>query len=584
MFIRSILEPLRRAMPLDDPRAWYPRDRFGGTISGVDRYISPEEALYCSVVYACATTIANTAAMLPCYMRKELPRGGSVYADTVRRKRPTFRMLNKRRNTEQTRFEHEQTTMLHKVLWGDSYSEIMWNGNGEPIELWHLHPNRMRMERDPQSKKIIYRYRLISGQEKIFKAGQIHHRRNISTNGYTGMPISEAAANAINLCRAIEEYNCRFFEHDASPPGALVTDKLLGTKARDELREAWDKGHKGLKNAHKVAILDGGLKWESFAQTNRDAEMNDTNRRVIEDILRYFHMQAHKVGILDRSTNNNIEQQAREFLQDTMAPHLTDTEQRMEMDFLLIEEDQDQFFIEHDLDYFDRYADFETRSTGISTLIFCGVLSPNEGRERSNMNLNPVPEGDVRLQPLSHGPLGTKPQDAKAATVRELPLRRQQRRALPPPPAEQVDAEEWRDISPTIDNARDVFMPLIQDACTRIMSREGAAVRKSLPKKANAQEAREWLKDFYEDHRKFSEKTLEPVMVACGRALDVDTKSQLAPLVERAARISTEQVLKLYEGRSEVAPDFENLAKTWLEVRSEKLAGEIFQAICNDFN
>src|SRR6202008_918350 len=94
---------------------------------------------------------------------------------------------------------------------------------------------------------------------------------------------------------------------------------------------------RGSQNAGKTVVLEEGLAVTPIGFPPEDAQFLEARLNQHRLIYGAYGIPAHKVGDLGRSTNNNIEHQALEFVQDGGVPWLVNAEQ--EFSTQLIEED-----------------------------------------------------------------------------------------------------------------------------------------------------------------------------------------------------------------------------------------------------
>ena len=109
------------------------------------------------------------------------------------------------------------------------------------------------------------------------------------------------------------------------------------------------------------------------------------------------------VGILDKATFSNIEQQSTEYVVYTLAPYITGIEQAAGRD-LLFGEDQAEYFVEFNVAGLLR-GDFKTRMQGYAWGRQWGWLSANDVRRLENQP-SIGPGGDLYLTPLNMSPTG----------------------------------------------------------------------------------------------------------------------------------------------------------------------------------
>jgi HK97 family phage portal protein len=119
---------------------------------------------------------------------------------------------------------------------------------------------------------------------------------------------------------------------------------VLEKPAGDLLRAQWEQKFKGAKNAKKIAIFDGGMEWVQTGMDNTDAQYLEARKFQNQQIYSMYRMPPHKVGELERSTNNNIEHQALEYVTDCLMSELVSWEQTLARDLLTAKERQEYFF------------------------------------------------------------------------------------------------------------------------------------------------------------------------------------------------------------------------------------------------
>jgi HK97 family phage portal protein len=112
-------------------------------------------------------------------------------------------------------------------------------------------------------------------------------------------------------------------------------------------------------------------------------------------------MPMHKIEALERSTNNNIEQQALEFVTDTLLPWLVRWESFINFK-LFTEKERKVYYVKFNVDGLLR-GDEAARSSFYRTLWYIGAISPNEIREKENWN--PYEGGDAYYVPKNMVPV-----------------------------------------------------------------------------------------------------------------------------------------------------------------------------------
>jgi HK97 family phage portal protein len=186
---------------------------------------------------------------------------------------------------------------------------------------------------------------------------------------------------------AIIEHGARFFANGATLGGYLQHPGTLSDKAKKSLQEWWEAEHRGLSNAHRTAILEEGMTYSQSGATMVDAQYLETMKFTIEDIARIYGVPLHKLASLSDQTNNNIEQQARDYVDSCLGPLTSNWQQEMEFS-LLSPRDRDKYCMIFKLRHLLR-GDMAAQATFYGALTDRGDMTQNEVRE--DLEMNPLP-------------------------------------------------------------------------------------------------------------------------------------------------------------------------------------------------
>jgi HK97 family phage portal protein len=410
---------------------------------------------------------------------------------------PVYPLLRRRPNAYQTAIRWRQLGMRHVLLRGNYYS-LITTSTRRIRELLPLNPDRMRvvlLDADEaaggssdfgrgypdslagtRSVRRGYLYRFPEGETVAFTQDEILHIMGASLDGITGCSVIEYARESVGRSTAEEQYNARFWSQGAALKGALVTDNRLTKEAREANKAAWQEAQHGWWNAHKVAMLEGGLKWTQIGVSARDAQYLEGRQFSVSDIARYFGVPPHMIGDVEKSTSwgTGIEQQTIGFLVTTMEPWFTLWEQEIDRQLLY---DDDTYFCEFLRDAMLR-ADLAARTASHRQYVDGGIMSVNE--VRAQLNLNPV-DGEEYEKPLRAQNIGGG--GNPATTSKD-----------PPPAAGEATTQEAGTVEA---RARGVVLR----AATRMVKRECVALLRWAERyAANPIGWREWVADFYGKH------------------------------------------------------------------------------------
>jgi len=346
-----------------------------------------------SAVHGCVRILAETLASLPLALFRTTDEGKEKAKSNN-----LYYILHDQPNPWQTSYEFREMMMGHVLLTGAAYAEIVRDNSGRISYLMPLHPRRVRPFRFRES--MAYQYTEADGTMRVLFTGEVLVIRNMmSDDGITPLSPIGVAREAIGLSLAAEEHGSKLFSNDATPAGVLEHPGTLDEPAIKRLRESWENTHAGSSNAHKTAILEGGLKYSAISISPKDSQFIEARKYQIEDIARIYRVPPHLLADLSKATFSNIEQQSLDFIAYSMLPWFTRWEQAIKRD-LLLPRDRRTLFVEFIVAGILR-GDIKTRYEAYSKGIVDGWLNRNEVRAMEG--LNRVEGLDEYLVPLNMG-------------------------------------------------------------------------------------------------------------------------------------------------------------------------------------
>ena len=362
---------------------------FGNTTSG--KAVTERSAMQMTAVYSCVRILAEAIAGLPLHLYRYNDKGGKEKALD----HSLYRVLHDEPNPEMSSFVFRETLMTHLLLWGNAYAQIVRNGKGEVLGLYPLMPNKMRVDREADGK-LWYTYtrsndetQTIKGSTVKLRPSEVLHIPGLGFDGLVGYSPIAMAKNAIGMGIACEEYGARFFANGAAPSGVLEHPGTI--KDPQKVRESWNATFKGSSNAHKIAVLEEGMKYTQIGISPEQAQFLQTRKFQINEIARIFRVPPHMVGDLEKSSFSNIEQQSLEFVKYTLDPWVIRWEQSL-MRLLLNEDEKKDYFIKFNLEGLLR-GDYQSRMNGYAIARQNGWMSANDIRELEDQDRIPAEQG-----------------------------------------------------------------------------------------------------------------------------------------------------------------------------------------------
>lgn len=372
------------------------------TNSGV--VVTEPRSLGLSAVYRAVALLSGTMAGLPFKAYRDLD------DDTREPVRPTPRLMAEP-HPDLTDFEWRELLFVHQLLWGNAYVRKLRDQNGIVRELWLIEPGRVMVGRASDGHKV---YAVdatdLSGNQvrdlrdpnvRPYTDLEILHFPLLGYDGIKGLSPIQAHRRGIGLAIAAEEYGERLYGSGSMLSGILSTEAKISTKDADDIKERWKAQHAGVDNAHDIAVLGAGTKFQPISMPPQDAQFIESRRFQVAEVARIYGVPPHLLMDTERSTSwgTGIETQTTGLVVFTMGAHLTRFERRYSR--ALLPRPQYAKFTTAGL----TRGDIATRMNSYATGRQWGWFSVNDIRRLEDMP--PVEGGDEYLQPLNMVPLGT---------------------------------------------------------------------------------------------------------------------------------------------------------------------------------
>jgi HK97 family phage portal protein len=372
--------------------AWFEEfGRANASVTGIT--VNQYTALASSAVMAATTMLAEDVAKLPWTLKR------NVDGDAPREVKDHYLYeLLQEPNDWMNGFELREMMQVGLILRGNAYAIIRRNGRGLPTALIPWNPDRM-LQWVATGGALFYRPSASNMHEQaliaslgsqmvgsgLIAAEDVLHIRGFSVDGLAGMSRISLAREAVALGLAQEQQAARWMGQGAKPSGMLTTEQKLTPDAAKRLAQDFKEASAGLQNAGKIIVGEQGLKFEPFSMTSADLEFIASRSFQLQEIARIFRIPPHMLGELSRSTNNNIAQQAQEYINYTLTGYTNRWRDKMSQCFGLR---KDNLSIEFDYRALTT-ADMTSRVNNWRTMIMSMMAKPDEAR----IDLGMKPEG-----------------------------------------------------------------------------------------------------------------------------------------------------------------------------------------------
>lgn len=160
-------------------------------------------------------------------------------------------------------------SLTGNTFWNFAYSNGSQNIKSQPRELWMMDPRRVSVKRGGALDILGYEYTNEVGQKIDLRPNEVIHFHDFNpANLNAGMGQVKPAAISLDIDQYASEHNRNFFYNSALPSMTLKTEQTLTDEKFERLEQKWQEKFQGIRNAHRPAVLEGGLKANILSHTN----------------------------------------------------------------------------------------------------------------------------------------------------------------------------------------------------------------------------------------------------------------------------------------------------------------------------
>ncbi|QES77166.1 phage portal protein [Proteus mirabilis] len=383
---------------------------WSGTSSS-GKVVTADKAMQLSAVWACVRLLSESISTLPIKIYKSESDGSRSLA----KDHPIYRLLCKQPNFEMTPSRFMLMVVASLCLRGNSFIEKKYIGS-KLVALEPLLPQNMMVKRSDQTGMLEYKYTDPLGQKtRTIPTNKIMHIRGFGMDGICGMIPVKVGRDVIGAALSVEESAAKIFENGLQSSGFLSSELPLNDEQRERIR-SYLLSFVGSKNAGKMMVLEGGMKYNNVTMNPEAAQMLESRTFSIEEICRWFRVPPFMVGHMDKQSSwaSSVEGMNMQFLTNTLRPLLVNIEQ--EISRCLLNGDDD-YYAEFSVEGLLR-ADSAGRSAYYTTALQNGWMSRNDVRRLEN--LPPIEGGDIYTVQLNLTPLDQLGQEASSNEAEKL--------------------------------------------------------------------------------------------------------------------------------------------------------------------
>lgn len=367
-FLKSVV-PGNEKRSIENPNT--PLNDYISPTGGAGISPSRGNARSISIIYAATRIIAEDFASMPLSIVRQ---SGGHY-ETV--DHDLNYLMGVSPNAAQNAFSYKETSTANIYSDGNAYTYLRGTNSIESLD--YLEPDEIMPFFVKETGRIAYK-NIITGE--VWDSEDIVHVPflNFTQKHPRSLSPLDILRESIRVHLNNREYSNSVYKNGAFPSIVLEHPAELSDAAMKRLQNSIHDQHSGPTKAGKVLIAEEGMKANQLKMTPADVEMIASQRWTTEELLRPYRVPAHMANSLERSTNNNIEQQSLEYVMFCQRPLAKRWEAELDKKTITRRDYDKGYRWKVNLRSLLR-GDVKTQTEHIQRMVTSGVMSRNEARD-----------------------------------------------------------------------------------------------------------------------------------------------------------------------------------------------------------
>ncbi|MGE0289273.1 MAG: phage portal protein [Bradyrhizobium sp.] len=384
-------------------------DLFGGFVTATGLRVTAADALSVPGIAACVQVLSEDLAKVPFNLYKRNRDATRAIADD----HPLHALIKGGPAPWISSYAWRRALVHAALVHGNGYSRAWRDPNGSLTHLTLIQPGRTT-PRWADDGEPFFDVSGKNGTERGLTFQDVVHipyrgsSDGAEHGGVLGISPIQQNRETIALALAAERFAAKFFANGARPSLVLEYDKKLpNDEVARRMRASVERVLAGVDNSYKIAITELGMKLRELSFKPSDSQLTETRKEQAFLCCTMFGVPPHKIGILDRATNNNIEHQGIDYVTGPVSSLAKCVETAVSTACLTPAE-RETYYPEFNLDGLMR-GDIASRYRAYAIARQWGWLNVDEIRGWENMDPLPDEAGKRYLTPLNMDPAESDP-------------------------------------------------------------------------------------------------------------------------------------------------------------------------------
>lgn len=139
----------------------------------------------------------------------------------------------------------------------------------------------------------------------------------------------QAVAIQAEMDNTANRYNWNFFKNNGSVREVLKTAQQMKPENKERLISKWKSEYQGVNNAHKIAVLDNWLEYQSVSPSQKEMDFVESRRFTRDEIFAIHKVPKAVVGVTDDVNRANAVTAERTFYKVCIKPLAKQIQERL---------------------------------------------------------------------------------------------------------------------------------------------------------------------------------------------------------------------------------------------------------------
>ncbi|MEH6848571.1 phage portal protein [Bacillus pseudomycoides] len=330
-------------------------------------------------IFSAVSRLSNSLASLPLKLYKDFEVISTPLAD----------MMANAPNPNVTSFDFIRTMEVFRDIEGNAYALKRYNDKYQVISLDILDPTKVNPVIEKDTMDLYYEINGDDGKYYIHNMDMIHVK-HIHTTGYKGIKPIDVLRNSIDYDMQVKDFSLAQMENGIKASFVLKIASNLSDDKKKSMLESFKSFYS--TNGSGVIIVDNGAELKEISRDFIDTKVFEVERITRSRVATVYNLPPHMLGDFSNANFSSMEQQALEYVQNTMIPIVRMYEQEFNKKLLTQRERSRGLSFKFNVNALLR-GDIQTRGEFYFKGIRSGWFTPNE--VRAYEELPPVEGGEV---------------------------------------------------------------------------------------------------------------------------------------------------------------------------------------------